>query len=565
MKSLWLSALAISCCLSGQVHASRLTLMNTDPAGKGLNDPTPRTPVGDNPGRSVGEQRRIVYQYAADLWGSVLESDVDIIVGASFQDLRCLPTTGVLGSAGPAWVATSAPEASSPGMLIHGPLANAMQGKRIDISDSGMDIASRFNANLGGTNPDGSPCLTGLDWHYGLDGQAPQSGISFLDVVMHEMAHGLGFSGFVGYGNGRLGDRLGVPELYGYSDSYTQLAFDNLQGKPFADTTMTDAMRALSIRTPGAPSWSGPAAIAAARLWLRPSLQLVVEGGAAPPLVTYNVGTAAFGPALPNNVFSGDLALANDASGGDPADACEALPTDSLKGRIAFINRGSCDFEAKVANAQAAGAVAAIIGNVASSPNPNSTLTMSDVEAYKATIPAIQLTLADSDRIRAGLKSASLKASTTVAPNKRVGSDLAGRPLLYAPPEVEQGSSFSHFDYSASPNVLMEPSASDDTDAAHLVDLTLGTFADQGWTLNPGNARIGDCDTGVKLFKQPGLMAGANVQAQDRVCRLSAKGSRVTYLRCMSDNAATLRSLQLINSIEQTAIRACAAKVIKLD
>ncbi len=564
MKSLWLPALAISCCLSGQVHASRLTLINTDPAGKGLNDETPRAPAGDNPGRSVGEQRRIVYQYAADLWGSVLESEVEIMVGASFQDLRCFPDTGVLGSAGSAWIATSDPEAGRPGMLIHGALANAMQGERIDISQSGMDIASRFNANLGGINPDGSPCLTGLDWYYGLDGRPPQSGISFLDVVMHEIAHGLGFSGFVGNSSGRLGERLEVPEVYGYSDSYTQLAFDNLQNKPFADATMTDAMRALSIRTPGAPSWNGPAAIAAARLWLRPSMQLDVSG-LAPAFTTYEVGTAAFGPAMPNNTFSGDVILANDSSGTDPADACEALPADSLKGKIAFINRGSCDFEAKAANAQAAGAIAAIISNVANSPNPNGTLTMSDVQAYNATIPTIQLTLVDGERIRTGLKSTTVKASASMAPKKRVGSDINGRPLLYAPPVVEPGSSFSHFDYSAIPDVLMEPSSSDETDAARLLDLTLGTFADQGWKLNPGNARIGDCDTGVKLFKQPGLMAGANVQAQDRVCRLTAKGSRVTYLRCMSDNAATLRSLQLINSIEQTAIRACAAKVIKLD
>lgn len=42
---------------------------------------------------------------------------------------------------------------------------------------------------------------------------------------------------------------------------------------------------------------------------------------------------------------------------------CSALPTGSLKGKIALISRGSCFFSEKIRNAQAAGAVAALIVN----------------------------------------------------------------------------------------------------------------------------------------------------------------------------------------------------------
>lgn len=43
--------------------------------------------------------------------------------------------------------------------------------------------------------------------------------------------------------------------------------------------------------------------------------------------------------------------------------ACDPLPRDSLKGKIALIRRGECFFEVKFNNAQAAGAVAAVIYN----------------------------------------------------------------------------------------------------------------------------------------------------------------------------------------------------------
>src|SRR5688500_16298276 len=94
-----LLALALTLA-SGTAFASTITPVNLDPAGSGLNDPTAAAPIGLNPGTTVGEQRRIAYQFAADLWGAVLNSDIEVRVGASFQPLSCDATGGVLGSAG---------------------------------------------------------------------------------------------------------------------------------------------------------------------------------------------------------------------------------------------------------------------------------------------------------------------------------------------------------------------------------------------------------------------------------------------------------------------------------
>ncbi|WP_312368576.1 PA domain-containing protein [Stenotrophomonas sp.] len=562
MKAQLLSAMVVATLYAASAQAAIITPVNQDPAGKGLNDTTARAPEGGNPGVSVGEQRRIVYQYAADLWGSVLQSDVETFVGASFQDLACTATGGTLGSAGASWVAASAPSGAQLGMIYHGALANAVNGSRITISSSGTDITSRFNANLGGTNPDGSPCMTGSGWYYGLDGNTPAGQINFLDVVMHEIGHGLGFSGFVGYTSGRLGERTGIPTYYGYSDVYTDNAYDNLTGKRFTDASMTNALRATSIKTRGAPAWDGASAKAQTPLWLDPALVLSVSGTS---VVSQFFGTASFGPAATAANFKGPVVVANDGTGPDTADACEALPAGSLAGKVAYVNRGTCAFEIKAANVQAAGAVAAIIGNVASSADPGTAPGMAEDASVNATIPTLSVNLSDANLIKAAAQAGTaMTAALGNVAGQMAGADRSGRPLLYAPATVASGSSFSHFESVLKPDALMEPANSDSTDAARIVDLTLGVFADEGWGLNGGNARIGSCDTGVKLFKAPGMIAGANVQAQDRLCRVGAKGNRGQYLRCMNDTASSLKAIGMVSTVEQAGIRSCAAKLTSL-
>ncbi len=69
-------------------------------------------------------------------------------------------------------------------------------------------------------------------------------------------------------------------------------------------------------------------------------------------------GTAEFGPVISVSGLAGDVGQS------PPLDACTAL-TDpaAVSGKIALIERGTCLFTEKVANAQAAGAVAALISN----------------------------------------------------------------------------------------------------------------------------------------------------------------------------------------------------------
>jgi hypothetical protein len=72
-----------------------------------------------------------------------------------------------------------------------------------------------------------------------------------------------------------------------------------------------------------------------------------------------------------------------------------------------------------------------------------------------------------------------------VDPERQAGADRFGSPLLYTPDPVEPGSSVSHFDSSAVPNLLMEPSISSDLQSG-VLDLTTAVFRDIGWKTQGG-------------------------------------------------------------------------------
>jgi hypothetical protein len=83
----------------------------------------------------------------------------------------------------------------------------------------------------------------------------------------------------------------------------------------------------------------------------------LVEAGA-----TYLAAGATFGPALNTIGVTADLALVNDGTA-PTSDGCEAIPAGQLMGKVAIVDRGTCNFTVKVRNAQAAGAIAVVVAN----------------------------------------------------------------------------------------------------------------------------------------------------------------------------------------------------------
>src|SRR5438477_11668090 len=65
--------------------AATIVIQNNDQPNVGFNDPTAAAPVGNNTGTTVGQQRLNAFQFAANLWGATLNSNVTITIKASWS------------------------------------------------------------------------------------------------------------------------------------------------------------------------------------------------------------------------------------------------------------------------------------------------------------------------------------------------------------------------------------------------------------------------------------------------------------------------------------------------
>lgn len=453
--------------------AATVVIVNNNAPGVGFNDPAPRAPVGGNTGTTLGQQRLIAFQYAADKWGLTLDSPVPIVVRGQFTSLACTATSAVLGSAGASFIfANFGSVGLSPGPvganLWHG---SALADKRagIDLNPGERDMAANFNADLNG-NP---ACLGGRGFYLGLDSNHGND-IDLVAVLLHEFAHGLGFQQFASVTTGA--------RIQNLDDVYNVHIFDNTQLKYW--NQMTDAQRVASAINPRKVVFDGTAVNAAVPAVLVPGTPLLTLSAPAAVAGAYQVGAAAFGPALAAPGITGQIVLALDAAnaaGPGTTDACSTITNPAaVAGRIALVDRGTCGFVVKVKNAQDAGAAAVLVAdNVAGGPPAGLGGTDPTI-----TIPSVRITLADGNAIKAQLAiPAAVSGTLGVNLSIRAGADAQGFALLFTPNPVQSGSTISHWDTSASPNQLMEPSINADLTQSVKppADMTLPLLRDVGW------------------------------------------------------------------------------------
>ncbi|HYV19890.1 MAG TPA: thrombospondin type 3 repeat-containing protein [Verrucomicrobiae bacterium] len=467
---------------------------NNNAPGVGFNDPTVVAPVGGNPGTTLGQQRLNAFQFAADVWAATLDSNVPIHILASFEPLSCNATGATLGSAGTIFIwANMPPNGTFPGAgFVNSWYSQALASKRIgtDIntqpiclntgnpctqnSDCGAgqictdaEIRARFNVNLG--NPG---CLTGIPWYLGFDNNHGPNAIDLVTVLLHEFGHGLGFQQFASLGNGS--------QIQGLTDVYGRQLLDTTTGKTW--NQMTNAERVASSINYGHVVWTGNqvnSEVPGVLAFGLPNLRVNAPGSIAG---SYAVGEAQFGPLLTNAGVSGDIVQALDAANaGGPTtfDACTAITNaGAVAGKIALVDRGTCGFIVKVANVQAAGAIAMVVADNAAGAPPAG---LGGVDPT-IVIPSVRITITDGNTIKAALASNTVNATLSRDLTKRQGADDMDRAQFYAPNPVVGGSSISHYDISAFPNQLMEPNINNDlTHNVTGVDLTLALMRDIGW------------------------------------------------------------------------------------
>lgn len=461
MKRIIILVTLLSSSLDLTAGQGRIVILNTDPAGVGFNDPTVVVPVGGNSGVTLGQQRLAVFEAAAERWDSIIETDVDIVVRASFAPIgACTATSAVLGHAKPwAWD-HDFPQAPQPGVLYPIALANALSG--VDRQPGQPDIFMGFNADI-----DNETCLGSSNWYYGLDNQHGPDSDLFV-VVLHELAHGLGIAGA---GREDYSFSGGMPSAF---DTHI---LDLTTGQRWPQ--MSEQQRKASLNNTTNLVWSGPAVRERAARFLEPvTLFNVTEPAAIAG--TYDIGQATFGPAIDNAVISGRLVLAQDAANDDgPAttDGCSTFTNaGSVDGNVAVVDRGTCTFVSKALNAQAAGATALVIldNSRETCMPPAMGGDGDDVE-----IPVISIGALDGDALKTQLPAAAVRGRLHRDPTLLAGASSEGYVRLYAPCTTSPGSSKHHWDTPAQPNLLMEPSVN--SDLLHGVDLTRQMLIDIGW------------------------------------------------------------------------------------
>jgi hypothetical protein len=525
---------------------AKITIINADGPGEGFNDPTPVAPVGGNPGTTRGEQRQIAFQYAANLWAATIDSNVEIYVQATFDALG----PNVLGSAGPTFVFSDFPATGAfPGPEFANTwYVSALADKRagtdllqLEGFPPGVpDIVARFSSDF--------PFYLGLDNNHG-----PQNDL--VVVVQHELGHGLGFLTLLNRQTGAF--------FFGLPDIFTHYTYDGEANVRWIDFA-TDQQRAESVLNVDHVAWDGPTATAAVPSVLsfgRPELSF-----STPPSLgsSIRVGTASFGPPLTVGGVTGNVVIAR---GGPPPTSEACTPVNNaaeIAGNIALVDRGTCTFVTKVLNAQAAGAIAVLVAdNVAGSPPPG--LGGSDPSVV---IPSVRITMEQGDAIKAALKKkGSVVTATLALDNTRIAGALqSGQPQLYATDPIQAGSSISHWDSIASPNLLMEPAIN--PDLTHQLippyDLTLVHFRDLGWFLDGNLDGVEDttvflagCDTGTpNVLLSNGATLADQARAWYAMCSTGRNPGQVTS--CLSALASDAVADGLISSAQKDALMSCS-------
>ncbi len=223
-------------------YATTIIVINNDEAGEGFKDrsaPDLASTAGGNTGATLGAQRLLAFRFAANLWEVVLQSAVVIKVGAEFNPLFCDATSATLGQAGPNTFHRDFVGAPVPATWYVQALANARSGADLDPADN--DIEAEFNSTFGTT------CAFFGGWYYGLDGRPPDGTIDFPTVVLHELAHGLGFLSLV--------DEFTGAKFLGFDDAYMRLLENHATGELFS--TMTKAERVAAQTAGPNLHWTG--------------------------------------------------------------------------------------------------------------------------------------------------------------------------------------------------------------------------------------------------------------------------------------------------------------------
>jgi hypothetical protein len=148
---------------------------------------------------------KTAFTYATEIWETLINSSVTIVIDACWADLP----TGVLGHSAAHSLRRNFSGAPAANTWYPVALANALYCSDLDPSNPDMHIT--YSKRFQDSN----------EWYFGTDGNTPGTQYDFASVVLHEIAHGLGFSGSMQVASGQ-----GSWGIIGSPTSYDRFAED---------------------------------------------------------------------------------------------------------------------------------------------------------------------------------------------------------------------------------------------------------------------------------------------------------------------------------------------------
>ena len=166
---------------------------------------------------------KIAFEYAVSIWESLLNSPVPIYIEARWQALG----SNTLASCGPSDYFVDFDGAPVPGTYYPVALVEKLMERQL-TGPGNPDMTARFNSSI--------------PWYTGTDGNTPVNQYDFVSTVLHEIAHGLGFTGFfyvdADASSGYLGFQDNSPAIY---DTYVEdvqkrhLCDESVYGNPSSE------------------------------------------------------------------------------------------------------------------------------------------------------------------------------------------------------------------------------------------------------------------------------------------------------------------------------------------
>ncbi|HPF51075.1 MAG TPA: T9SS type A sorting domain-containing protein [Draconibacterium sp.] len=148
---------------------------------------------------NVPENAKAAFLYVVSIYENLVSSDIPITIKVKWEAMG----TNILASTSPSSFYKNFAGAHLPNIYYPVALAEKLAGKELNGSES--DIICTFNKNI--------------TWYFGTDGNGPSTQYDFVTVALHEMVHGLGFSGFFNVENG-VGDLQNTNHLPSVYDWY---------------------------------------------------------------------------------------------------------------------------------------------------------------------------------------------------------------------------------------------------------------------------------------------------------------------------------------------------------